>query len=221
MDPATARAPRGSLTRDRVVSEAVRLADESGVSSLTMRSLADRLAVKPMAIYHYTAGKEELLDAMIDGVFAEMVLPAPGGDWQERLADRSRSMRAALSRHPWALALMETRVTPGPATLAHHEAVLEVLRSAGFDVAATAHAYAILDAFVYGFALQEAMLGSIDLEGSAPEITAGLDMRDAPRMAELAAEHVMRPGYAFGESFEVGLRMVLAGIATLTTAAEV
>lgn len=200
--------------------EAVGLADESGIASVTMRALADRLAVKPMALYHHTQSKDELLDAMVDVVFAEMAIPAPALDWRTQLADRSRSMRAALARHPWALALMETRVTPGPATLAHHEAVLEVLRSSGFSVPATAHAYAVLDAFVYGFALQEAMLSSIDMEGSAEQIAAGMDLRDSPRMAEMAVEHVMRDGYAFGDSFDVGLQMVLTGIATLKGPSE-
>jgi hypothetical protein len=124
-------------------------------------------------------------------------------------------MREALGRHPWALGLMETRRHPGPANLASHEACLEVLRVAGFPLQATAHAYAILDAFVYGFALQEAMLDSVDLEEAPAELIAGLDLAGLPRMAEFAHEHVLAEGYAFADSFEVGLDLVLDGLARL------
>lgn len=210
-----ARAPRHTITRERVITGALELADAEGLAALTIRALAGRLGVKPMAIYHHVAGKEEILDAIVDAVYAEIYLPASGPPWREELAHRSRSMREALGRHPWALGLMETRRHPGPANLASHESVLEVLRSAGFTLVATAHAYAILDAFVYGFALQESMLSSIDLEGSTADLLAGIDFTGLPRMVEFATDHVLVEGYAFADSFEVGLALVLDGIAAL------
>lgn len=209
------RAPRNTLSRERVVAAALELADAEGLDALTIRSLATRLGVRPMAIYHHVESKDGILDALVDEVFAGVLRPDPAADWREQLAQRSRSLRAALHRHRWALTVIETRTQPGPASLANHESVLEVLRSAGFTLAATAHAYAVLDAFVYGFALQEAMLASVDLEGSVDELIAGIDFSAAPRMAELAREHVAGPGYRFGDSFEVGLAMVLDGLATL------
>lgn len=211
----SARAPRHTITRERVLAGALELADAEGLAALTIRGLATRLGVKPMAIYHHVASKEEILDALVDAVYAEIYLPVAGPPWREQLAERTRSMRAALGRHPWALSVMETRVHPGPANLANHEAALEVLRSAGFSLPATAHAYAVLDAFVYGFCLQESMLAAIDLEGSADVLIAGMDLSGMPRMAEFAAGHVLTEGYAFGDSFEVGLALVLDGIAAL------
>lgn len=213
-----ARAPRNSLSRELVVSRAVQLADRDGLAVLTIRALAAECGVKPMAIYHHIASKEAILDAIVDTVFEEVQLPQAQRPWREELAQRSRSMRAALGRHPWALALLEARRNPGPATLRGHEACLEVLRSAGFSLQATAHAYAVLDAFVYGFSLQEAMLGQIDLDGSAPELIEAMDLTRFPRMAEFATQHVLADGYSFADSFEVGLDLVLDALERLRTA---
>lgn len=213
--PTTARAPRNTLTRDRLVAGAVALADAEGLAALTIRALAARLGVKPMAIYHHVANKEEILDAIVDAVYGEVYLPRVGGDWREELLRRSRSANEALGRHPWAVSLMETRVNPGPSNLANHEATLDVLLTAGFSLEATAHAYATLDAFVYGFALQEAALDSIGLHDSADQLLAGMNLAGFPRMAQFASQHVMREGYAFSDSFEVGLALVLDGLATL------
>ena len=209
------RAPRNSLTIDRVVAGAVELADAEGIDALTMRALATHLEVRPMAIYHYVANKDAILDAIVDAVFGEVYIPEATGDWRDELTTRSASMRAALGRHPWAVGLLETRPTPGIASLTNHNAVLDVLLTTGFSLPATAHAYAAIDAFVYGFALQEAMLNSVDLAGSAPELLAGMNLTDFPRITEFAMQHVMQPGYAFGNSFDAGLTMVLDGIAAL------
>lgn len=209
-----ARAPRNSLSRDRLVKEALELADADGADALTIRVLAARLQVKPMAIYNHVADKREILDALVDAVFAETYLPTTTGAWRDELEHRCRSLHEALRRHPWAVSFLESRPTPGPATLQHHEAVLDVLRTAGFSLPATAHAYAALDAFVFGFALQEAMLDDVGL-AEPEQLLAGLDLAGLPRMAEFAAGHVMQPGYAFVDSFEVGLAIVLDGIAVL------
>jgi len=214
-NPKPPRAPRNSLTYDRVVAGAVDLADDQGIDALTMRALATHLEVRPMAIYHYVANKDAILDAIVDAVFGEVYIPEATGDWRDELTTRSASMRATLGRHPWAVGLLETRPNPGIASLTNHNAVLDVLLTTGFSLPATAHAYAAIDAFVYGFALQEAMLNSVDLAGSAPELLAGMNLTDFPRITEFAMQHVMQPGYAFGNSFDVGLTMVLNGIAAL------
>lgn len=214
----TKRAPRGSVTPERVREAATALADESGVAAVTIRAIATRLGAKPMAVYHHVASKEEILDAIVDGVFAQAYRPAAAGPWREELAERSRSMRAVLGRHPWAVGLMETRRNPGPANLASHEALLDVVMSAGFSLEATAHAAALIDAFVFGFALQEAMLAEIGLEADPGGLLAGMDLAGMPRMKQFAEDYVLREGYAFGDSFEVGLALVLDGIARLRDA---
>ncbi|WOQ16683.1 TetR/AcrR family transcriptional regulator C-terminal domain-containing protein [Raineyella sp. W15-4] len=197
---------------------AVAIADDAGLAGLTMRSLGQRLGVQAMSLYHYLHGKEDLLDGIIDIVFAEIDLPDVTGPWREQLRRRSESARAVLARHPWALALLETRTSPGPATLRHHDAVLGVLRNGGFTLEQTARAYAVLDAYVYGFALQEASLpfdgGDTAVEVSGA-ILAGVRPEDYPYLTEFATDQVARPDYDFGDQFDDGLDLILDGLGRL------
>ena len=146
------------LSKQRVVVEAVRLADREGVDGLSMRRLAGALGAGAMSLYRYVASKEELLDAMIDVVFEEIELPPEETDWQSAMRRRAVSARQVLARHPWAIGLMGSRTSPGPANLRHHEAVTACLRRAGFPVLLATHANWLLDSYIYGFALQETSL---------------------------------------------------------------
>ena len=125
---------------------------------------------------------------------------------------RAISARQALRRHRWAIGLMESRSSPGPATLAHHDAVLGCLRRAGFSVELTAHAYALLDSYIYGFALQEATLPFGTPEETAQvtqEIYGQFSAGQYPYLTEMAVAHILQPGYGFGDEFEVGLDLIL------------
>ena len=212
------RTPRGSLSRERVLGAAVALADGGGIAALSMRRLAEELGVEAMSLYHHVADKEEILDGMVDVVFGEIELPSGGTGWRAALRARASSTRAALSRHPWALGLMESRVTPGPATLRHHDAVLGCLRRGGFTVPQAAHAYALLDAYVYGFALQEQSM-PFDAAAEPGEVAKAFRERLAadryPHLTEMLLEHVMKPGYAFAREFELGLNVILDGLGQL------
>lgn len=208
-----ARAP---LSRDRVMEGAVTIADRSGIDALTMRSLARALGVKPMSLYYYVANKGEILDAIIDIVFSEIDPPSIKGCWQEEMRLRAGSIRRALSRHSWAVGLLESRTAPGPATLRHHDATLGVLRGAGFSVALTGHAYALLDSYIYGFALQEATLpftGPDTAADVAEPIMQLFSAGDYPHLVEIATEHVLQPGYNFGDEFDIGLNVILDALA--------
>jgi AcrR family transcriptional regulator len=203
---------RTPLSRDRVLRTAVAVADRGGLHALTIRSLAAELGVKPMTVYHHVAGKEDILDGIVDLVFAEIDLPEPGGDWRTQISRRAASARRVLTRHPWAIALLESRSSPGPATLRHHDATIGTLRAAGFSVPMTAHAYALLDSYVYGFAIQEAALpvprDQIVAEVAEP-IVRRLPADEYPHLTELATEHFLRPGYDFGDEFDFGLNLIL------------
>jgi AcrR family transcriptional regulator len=210
--PAAQRAP---LSRERVLRGAMAVADAGGIGALTIRSLARQLGVKPMSVYYYVAGKDEILDGIVDLVFSEIGLPSADGDWHSQMRSRAISARQALRRHPWAVGLMESRSNPGPATLRHHDATLGTLRAAGFTVAMTAHAYALLDAYTYGFALQEAALPfNSETVGEATEAFTRQIAAEYPYLAEMAAEHVSRPGYDFGDEFEIGLTLILEALAS-------
>ena len=207
---------RVPLSRDRVLSAAIDIADAGGVGSLTIRSLADKLGVKPMSVYHYVANKDEILDAIVDLVFAEIELPRVGGDWRAEMRRRAVSARQVLRRHPWAIALLQSRTSPGPATLRHHDAFIGTLREAGFSIAMTAHAFAAIDSYVYGFALSEAALpihGPEPVADVAESMMRRYDAGAYPHLAEFTTEHVIRPGYDFGDEFPYGLELILDGLA--------
>ncbi|NUT33108.1 MAG: TetR/AcrR family transcriptional regulator [Hamadaea sp.] len=208
------------LSRERVLRAAVGIADAHGLAALTMRSLAAQLGAKPMSLYYYIRNKEELLDALVDAVFEEIDLPVVGGPWRAEVRRRCLSARAVLARHPWALALVETRTSPGPATLRHHDAMLGVLRAGGFSLPMTAHAYAIVDAYVYGFVLQQASLpfdGGDSAAAVADSIMASFAGGAYPHMVEFATQHVQQPGYDFAGQFEFGLDLILDALTPLAT----
>jgi len=209
------RPGRPALSRERVVQGAVEVADARGIAALTIRSLAQHLGVKPMSLYYYVANKDEILDAIVDVVFSEIDLPTVDGDWRAEVHLRTTSARHVLRRHSWAIGLLESRTSPGPATLRHHEAMLGTLRGAGFSLEMTAHAYALIDSYVYGFALQEAALpfeGSDTAAAVAGSMIEEFSSGQYPHLLELSTQHVLRPGYAFGDEFDFGLNLILDGI---------
>jgi AcrR family transcriptional regulator len=206
------------LSRERVLEAALEIADRGGIAALTIRSLAEKLDVKPMSVYHHVANKDEILDGIVDRVFAEIDLPEAGGDWRAQMRRRAESARHVLRRHSWAIALMESRSTPGPASLRHHDAVLACLRAAGFSVELTAHAYALLDSYIYGFAVQEAALpfDAANTAGAVAEaIVEHFPPGAYPHLAEMAAEHITKPGYDFGNEFAFGIGLILDALGDL------
>ncbi len=208
-------AERTPLTRRRVIDEAVRLADADGLSALSMRSVARRLDVEAMSLYHHVANKEDLLDGMVDAVLAEFHLPQVGADWVVEMRARSQSGRQVLKSHPWAVGLMDSRKGAGLETLAHHNAVLGCLREAGFSVRLAGHAFALLDAHLYGFLIQELSLpfqGEDDLAHLADQIVTALPEGELPYFREFVSERVLQPGYDFGDEFDAGLELILDGL---------
>jgi AcrR family transcriptional regulator len=203
---------RARLSRDRVLRGAVAVADAGGIGSLTIRSLAKALDVKPMSVYYHVANKDEILDGIVDVVFGEIELPEAGGDWRSEIRRRALSARQVLRNHPWAIGLMESRTSPGPATLRHHDAMIGTLRAAGFSVEMTAHAYALIDSYTYGFVLQEAALpfkGPEPVAEVAEPLTEPFSAGEYPHLAEMATEYYLQPGYDFGNEFELGLSVIL------------
>lgn len=210
------QARRPGLSREAIVRAAIELADRDGLGAVSMRAVAGQLGVEAMSLYHHVRNKEDLLDGMVDSVFAEFHSPAPGGDWREELRQRSLSAREVLKRHGWAVGLMDSRRNPGLANLRHHDAVLGCLRGAGFPLGLTGHAYALLDAHLYGFLVQElsvAFDGEQDLNALGTQILDALPEGELPHFREFTLEHALQPGYDFGDEFEVGLDLILDGLA--------
>ena len=185
---------------------------------MTIRSLAKELGVKPMSVYHHVANKEEILDGIVDIVFSEIEMPTVGGDWRAEVTRRAHSARRVLRLHPWAIPLLESRTSPGPATLAHHDAMLGTLRAGGFSVEMTAHAYALLDAFVYGFASRRPRCPSrarTDVAEVAEPIMELMSGGEYPHLVDMATSYYVQPGYDFGNEFEFGLNLILDGLTRL------
>ena len=206
---------RTPLTRERILQAALAMADAGGIESVSMRKLGEAVGVEAMSLYNHVPGKADLLDGLIDLVFSEIELPSAGVGWQTAMQGRAVAIRSALARHRWAIGLMESRTTPGPATLRHHDAVLGCLRAAGFPVALAAHAYALLDSYIYGFALQEASLPFDTGEETAElaqAMLAQFPAQEYPHLAEFTFRHVLQPGYDYGSEYEYGLDLILDGL---------
>src|SRR4051794_8066807 len=214
------RPQRQSLSPDRVIDAALELADRDGLEGLSMRTLAQQLGVVPMALYKHVANKDELIDGMVDCVWAEVEAPAPELGWREALRRRSVSLRDALLRHRWAVGLMEARMRPGFANLVQHNAMMGCLRRSGFSFRTTVHVTSVLDAYVYGFALQEKTLpfetaeesGEVagqKLEATPPELALQF-----PYLLEVVSE-LAKAGYDYDEEFATGLDLILEGVERL------
>jgi AcrR family transcriptional regulator len=205
--------PRTALSPERVVDAAGRVADATGLTGVSMRSVGRELGVEAMSLYHHVASKDALLDALADWVFARIHTPVVGRPWRAEMEARARSAREVLREHPWGLGLIESRRDPGPATLRHHDRVIGCLRADGFSVALAGHAFSVLDAYVYGFVLTEVNL-PFEAGESADDFVAGLDLMAAehPHLAEMVATQVAGRDYSYGDEFEPGLELVLDGI---------
>jgi AcrR family transcriptional regulator len=210
--------PRTPLSRERVLRAAIDATDQGGIGSLSMRKLAQELGVEAMSLYNHVANKDDILDGIVDMVFGEIGLPPRGVDWKTAMRQRAVSAREVLSRHPWAIALMEARSRPGPATLRHHDAVIGALRDAGFSIAMAAHAFSALNSYIYGFALQQMNLpfeNSEEVAQLAESIFGRFSTNEYPHLTELTVEHVLKPGYAYADEFEFGLDLILEGLERL------
>ncbi|MBN6051029.1 TetR/AcrR family transcriptional regulator C-terminal domain-containing protein [Nonomuraea sp. RK-328] len=208
--PLSSRQP---LSRDVVLEAAIRVADRGGVEAITMRRVAQELGVEAMSLYHHVPNKDAILDGVVDMVFAAIELPgADCDDWRDAIRVRASSARAVLSQHSWALGLIDSRRQPGPATLRHHNAVLGVLREAGFTLPMAAHAVSLIDSYIGGFVLQEANLPlktPDDVEEVAGGLLEHLPVDELPYLTEMIVDHALRPGYDFTSEFGYGLDLIL------------
>jgi AcrR family transcriptional regulator len=206
---------RARLSTERVLDAALALADSGGIEALTMRRLGQDLQVEAMSLYNHVADKDAILDGIVDLVFSEIEVPSGRADWKTAMRERAISARDALLRHPWATSLMQSRTQPGPATLRHHDSVIGSLRKAGFTIDMAAHAFSVMDGYIYGFALQQVNLPSHTIEESAAlaeTILRELPAEQYPHLAEMIVEHALKPGYDYAREFEFGLDLILDGL---------
>src|SRR5262245_6561013 len=200
------------LSRDAVLEAAVRVADEGGLEALTMQRVAEAVGAEAMSLYRHVRNKEDLLDGIVDLVYAEIELPRLGTGWWVAMRDRAISAREVLRRHPWAVGLMESRSSPGPANLRHHDVVSGTLLAAGFSSVEATHAYNLLDSYIYGFVLQETTLPfGTQEEMEAMATSMAVSESEYPYLQRVAGD-LIAAGFSYADEFEFGLDLILDGI---------
>ncbi len=207
---------RQPLSPERIVEAAASVADDGGAAAISMRNVARELGVEAMSLYHHIANKDALLDALVNWVFAQIVLPDADTSWREGMRVRAASARDVLVGHPWALTLIDSRSNPGPALLRHHDAVIGCLRRGGFTIELAAQAFSVIDAYVYGFALTER---NLPFDPTTTDQAVDLATEVMPVLAQHRyllelVQHLTGGGeYSFSDQFEEGLDIILDELA--------
>jgi AcrR family transcriptional regulator len=205
---------RPPLDRERVLRAAIELADDGGIEALSMRRLGQRLGVEAMSLYNHVSNKEDVLAGIVDIIIGDVDVTRTAVSWTEAMRRRAVSMRRVFMKHPWAVGLLESRRSLGPAALRYCESVLDVLRRAGFSPLTAIRAFSVLDSYAYGYSIQEKSLPS----GSAAETSQAAELfvkqlprSEYPRLAEVAVS-MMRSGMDFAKEFELGLDLLLEAL---------
>jgi AcrR family transcriptional regulator len=205
---------RRRLSRDGVLRTAVQLADEEGLDSVSMRNLASRLDVVPMALYNHVANKEELLDGMIDVIVGEIGPPTGDSPWKQAVRDRVLSAREVMLRHVWAREVIESRTTRTPAVLAYMDSMAGTFRAAGFSVDLTHHVMHAIGRRMWGFS-HELFPNPDGIDAAAPEMAIS-DLADThPYLAEIAEASDTGRACNTQMEFEFTLDLLLDGFERL------
>ncbi len=216
-----APAERTPLTRDEIVTTAIRLIDDEGLDAFSMRRLGAELGAGATSLYWHVRNKDELVDLILDEIIGEVVADFDahadaGNDWQEQLAEVARSLRRVMLRHRHIAPLIGERPTLGPQALDASERVMGILVDAGFDGLMTSLATGALITYAFGFAMAEARLPggssqapeSLDAAAAVAAYFAGLPEERYPHTRAIAAIPVTEE-----QQFEYGLERLIAGIA--------
>ncbi|MEX1171769.1 MAG: TetR/AcrR family transcriptional regulator C-terminal domain-containing protein [Chloroflexota bacterium] len=210
-DPIVLRAP---LSRERVISAAIELADADGLAALSMRRLANSLGVEAMSLYYHVKNKNEVLGGSLERVLSELELPLASTPWKQALRTIALSAHAVLDRHRWAAALLMTPGVSSDTQVRWMEGVLAALARAGLPPSLADHAYHALDSYVIGFTLWESSIpySAAEIEGLAKEFLATMSVDELPHTAEHVRWHLTSSGDEGGRAFEAGLDMFLDGL---------
>ena len=204
---------RTPLSKERVLRAAIRLADDGGVDSLSMRKLGQELGVEAMSLYNHVANKDEILDGIVDAVAGEIELPSDAGDWKTAMRRSAISARDVLLRHTWASSVWMSRQSGGPAQLRRMDWMLRTLREAGLSKELTYHALHILEAYILGVTFQHLSVphSEEELARLAGSFLHQLPAGEYPDVVEHVKQH-MEPRQGDEGGFELGLDLILDGL---------
>jgi AcrR family transcriptional regulator len=213
---------RFPLSRDRILTAALELADEGGIESLSMRKLGQALGFEAMSLYNHVANKDDLLDGLLDLVLAECDRPSPAGDWDAAIRTSAISVHAALRRHPWSCPLLMAPGRVRPARLRYMDLLLARLREAGFSAETTYHAYHVLDGYIFGFSLWETShtYTAEEVANLVERFAAAISAEEYPYLHEHARQHFSEGPHRDVSAFEFGLDLIIDGLATLLESAR-
>ncbi len=204
---------------------AVSLADEHGLESLSMRRLGQQLGVEAMSLYNHVANKDDIVDGIVEMVVGEFAVPPDETHWRVALGETARSAHEVLLRHPWAPALIQSRVTPSRVRFRYADAVIGTLRRAGFSVELAYKAQLTINSYLYGFTLHEvswpfdpeeqhdvaATLQPRVAADEYPDLTEMLGWIMKARVPNAARKDVV----TYESDFEFGLDLILDGLEKL------
>lgn len=211
--------PRVSLTRELVLRAALKIMDESGIETLSMRLLGMRLGMEAMSLYNHVANKDDILDGALDLVVEEITIPSVDANWRSAMQERAVSALIAFKRHPWAIALMDSRLSSSPARLRYFDTIIGTLHREGFSLELAARAFSVLDCYVYGFGRQRlnmAYSGENDDKKRAEAFREFIPGELYPYLTQMA-ELTMKTGYDEAADFEFGLNLILDGLEKLVS----
>lgn len=203
------------LSKASIVEAAAAVADRGGLSAVSMRTVARELDVEAMSLYYHVKNKDALLDALAEWVVGQFYLPKASQYWRNEIVTSAQSRREVLTAHPWGLGMIESRSEAGLVVPRHHDAILGSLYTV-FDIRMAAHAFSLLDAYIYGFVLTETNLPFVSGAGGESEIAATVDLDALPNIGRMITELVMTGEYSFSAEFEIGLGLILNGLEKLT-----
>ncbi len=218
---ATQPEPRLPLSRDRILRAALDLADESGIASLTMRKLGQTLGFEAMSLYNHVAGKDDVLDGILDLVLVEGAPPSPVGDWATSIRASAVSVHTAMTRHPWSCTLLMAPGRIRPARLEYMNSLLGRIRDAGFSADTTYHVYHVLDGHIFGFSLWETSHASMSQEQMsdlADWFRERVTPATLPYLFEHGQQHFAEGPHRGVSAFEFGLDLILTGLEKIRSA---
>ncbi len=207
-----------NLNSEKILKKAVYLADREGLEKLSMRKLAKALGIEAMSLYNHVESKDDLLDKMADLFYSKIQFDHTSKDWVASMKERAHSIRSLLKRHRWALSLLNSRENPGFASLNHHDQVISCLLNSGFSLEQVGHAYSLLDAYIFGFAIQDQNLpfeNDNEIEALATKIVETFPEGHLNAFRNFTLNYVLQPGYSFDREFEIGLNATIEGVKTL------
>ena len=194
-----------SLSRGNIAATAIAIADKEGFASVSMRRIALELGVGTMSLYYYVKTKADLIAAMDDALMGDILLPSVPENWRKALTEIALRTRDVFLRHPWALSSMHT-APPGINAMRHMEQCLEALAGTSMTAREKLTLLALMDDFVFGYALREAANDpTIDFSFAKTQLATGA----FPRLLEVFGKGRLP---AMPDRFQKGLRVLLDSI---------